>query len=118
MTNPKTIKRFHAKFTKAGKDECWLWTGAIMTKGYGAFIFDGKQEGAHRVAWILKNGPIPDGLHVLHKCDVKNCVNTNHLFLGTNADNMRDKESKGRGNHATGDRNGMRKRNNLTSPVT
>ncbi|MDG1950134.1 MAG: HNH endonuclease [bacterium] len=57
---------------------------------------------AHRAAWELESGPIPDGLHCCHHCDNPPCVNVNHLFLGTDADNMADKEAKGRGNQAKG----------------
>ena len=78
-------------------DSCWLWTGCLKKRdGYGWVGRNKKQMGAHRYAWILINGPIPDGLCVLHKCDNPPCVNPDHLFLGTQVDNIRDMQSKGR----------------------
>lgn len=76
--------------------DCWYWRGSHTNLGYGVFKALG-QVRAHRVAWVLMNGPIPKGMHVLHKCDVRCCVNPEHLFLGTHEDNMRDMVKKGRG---------------------
>jgi hypothetical protein len=81
---------------------CHLWIGGVGPKGYGRFTFDGKRVLAHRAAYTLKCGPIPAGLHVLHRCDVPMCVNVDHLFLGTQADNMRDMCAKGRHNGPRG----------------
>lgn len=77
---------------------CHLWT-AHRRNGYGRFAIDGRSYQAHRVAWELVYGPIPDGLWVLHNCpggDNPSCVNVEHLFLGTAIDNARDMASKGR----------------------
>jgi hypothetical protein len=89
--------RFWPKVNKT--DGCWEWTGALMGKGYGA-INEGGRRGrmlhAHRVAWVLTRGPIPPGLFVCHHCDNMRCVRPDHLFVGTNSENMLDCSRKGR----------------------
>lgn len=75
---------------------CWLWEGAVSSQGYGRMTFNGKNRNAHRVLWIVTHGEPPDGQLVCHKCDVRVCVNPDHLFLGTNQDNMIDMVRKGR----------------------
>lgn len=79
-----------------GLDQCWIWNGVPHGSGYSLFQANHKQVGAHIVSWVIHNGPIPIGMHVLHKCDVRTCTNISHLFLGTNKDNMDDKKRKGR----------------------
>lgn len=88
-----TIARFWQFVRKA--DGCWLWVGS-QSGGYGTFRLDGKMRKAYRIAWELTNGPIPDGLFACHRCDNPLCVNPAHLFLGTAADNNRDRHAKGR----------------------
>jgi hypothetical protein len=86
--------RFEQKIQKT--DDCWLWVSSIDNIGYGRFCLDRRNAKAHRVAWQLYRGPIENGLFVLHKCDVRNCVNPDHLFLGTQDDNIKDCVRKGR----------------------
>jgi len=77
-------------------ETCWLWQKAKDGGGYGRVGYDGKNRKAHQVAWQINFGPIPKGLSVLHRCDVRHCVNPTHLFLGTQDDNMKDCARKGR----------------------
>lgn len=92
-------ERFWPKVQHGTADECWLWTAALKESGYGQFMINSlsrKPLKAHRISWELAHGSIPDGLHVLHHCDNRRCVNPSHLFLGTNDDNIRDMIAKGR----------------------
>jgi transcriptional regulator with XRE-family HTH domain len=86
--------RFWAKVSKG--EECWEWRGTTHKDGYAQFMVAGAWYPAHRVSYTLALGPIPDGLLVCHKCDVRRCVRPDHFFLGTDADNARDKVEKGR----------------------
>lgn len=90
-------ERFWAK-VEPTDDGCWLWTGSRFPAGYGR-LRSLAERYAHRCAWMIFNGPIPDGLHVLHHCDNPPCVRPDHLWLGTPLDNMRDRDAKGRGRH-------------------
>jgi len=81
-------------------ESCWLWTAGRTGSGYGAFYPEaGTQMLAHRFAWVRANGPIPAGLQVCHRCDTPACVRLEHLFLGTAADNARDRDGKRRHVH-------------------
>lgn len=90
--------RFLEKVNKA--DGCWLWTGSKNPNGYGQIRVDKKSILTHRVSWELYKGPIPKGLFVCHHCDTPACVNPNHLFLGTQSDNIQDMLAKGRSGNA------------------
>lgn len=107
-------ERFWAKVRKS--DGCWIWTAALNPKGYGKFGVNKRTMAAHRLAYADRNGPIPDDLFVLHRCDTPSCVNPDHLFLGTQSDNLQDCKRKGRSwfythpeRAAKGDDNGSRK---------
>lgn len=77
-------------------DGCWLWLGSLDSSGYGNLGYQGRRRLAHRLAWELARGDLPEGLHVLHVCDEPRCCNPEHLRLGTHADNMGDMARKGR----------------------
>jgi len=96
--------RFNAKWVEDPVTGCHLWMASRWHDGYGKIKVNGVYRGAHRVAWILANGPIPDNALVLHRCDVHHCVRHDHLFVGTHADNMADRNAKGR--QARGERVG------------
>lgn len=101
-------KRFFAKVEKTSS--CWLWFGASDKHGYGRFLTGSRADGtrkltlSHRHSWEAVNGAIPDGLNVLHRCDVPACVNPDHLFLGSQKDNVDDMVAKSR--HSHGEANG------------
>jgi hypothetical protein len=88
--------RFDEMWTPEPNSGCWLWLANMDNSGYGRIQVKGKSKRAHRVSYELNIGPIPDGLHCLHSCDVPLCVNPSHLWLGTNLDNIADKAKKGR----------------------
>ena len=91
---PETVAHFWSKVDKTGA--CWLWRGSVSRQGYGVIQLNKRQHRAHRIAYILTHGPIAEGLFVCHRCDVRNCIRPDHLFLGTASDNTRDMLAKGR----------------------
>ncbi len=97
-SDPVVIERFWAKVDKSGT--CWLWTAGADKNGYGKFTL-AHHCGirAHRFSWTIYFGLIPVGLFVLHRCDTPACVRPDHLFLGTNADNQKDRKAKGRSDY-------------------
>ncbi len=100
----KDVQRFWIKVNKNGSvpkhcpelGQCWEWQFSKYKNGYGKFSHLRKSNYTHRISWELKNGEIPKGLCVLHKCDNPCCVNPDHLFLGTIGDNNHDRDVKGR----------------------
>lgn len=94
------MKRFDDKIEYT--DTCWLWRAGKDRWGYGQFRYKGKTRSAHRIAYKLYVGEIPEGMFVLHKCDNPICVNPKHLFLGTLKDNSQDMVKKGRNNTGKG----------------
>ncbi len=104
------LERFNEKWEPEPMSGCWLWTGCCQSDGYGHLRNQsGKMQQAHRISWELNVGEIPDGLCVLHRCDTRTCVNPKHLFLGTQADNVRDMLTKGRLVSSFGESNGWSK---------
>ena len=94
-------KEFWDRLTRCA-DGCWVWQGSRLKTGYGTLSVDGRGWRAHRLAYTLAVGPIPQGLKVLHKCDNPPCCNPDHLWLGTQGDNIRDMNVKGRARGAPG----------------
>jgi len=105
MKKQKTTKqRF---YEKTGID--WIWMGCKNNHGYGTLFVDGRHKYAHRISYEIHNGKIPNGMCVLHTCDDPACVNPEHLHLGTQKINAYERETRNRGNHVTGEKNGRSK---------
>ncbi len=99
ISSPAEI--FERNCIKGAINECWLWGAYITPYGYGQTRIGGRGSKAilaHRLSWMVNVGEIPAGMHVLHKCDNPPCCNPNHLFIGTNLDNIIDRVSKNRSN--------------------
>lgn len=94
-----TLETFYRRVPHRPVSGCWLWVGPKNWRGYGhAWDADvGRNRGTHRISFELHIGPIPPGMCVLHTCDVRHCVAPDHLWLGTHEDNVKDRDSKGRG---------------------
>lgn len=94
----ETLSRLLARVEFDTNGGCWLWSGATSSGGYGSIrpLPCEPAAPAHRLSYVVHKGSIPDGLHVCHACDVRACINPDHLWLGTRSDNMRDMLAKGR----------------------
>lgn len=92
--NAKETARFWSKVAKSSDDKCWNWIG-VTRSGYGVFTYSYITHLAHRVSYLLSFGPIPNNLFICHKCDNSRCVNPNHLYAGTQFDNMKDRNQGG-----------------------
>lgn len=90
------LQRFWEKVTKGSPDECWNWNASKDDLSYGTVFLEKKCRRAHRVVFFLSKGPFPNVLKVCHTCDNPSCCNPKHLWLGTDADNVRDRDAKGR----------------------
>ena len=108
-----TKEEFLSNAAVLGIDDCWNWLRGKEGHGYGMAWYKGKSVKANRVSWIVHNGNLPEwdgygkGICVLHKCDNPACVNPNHLFLGTQKENIKDRQAKGRTARQLGEKHGM-----------
>ncbi len=94
--HPDPHVRFMSKWVEDEVTGCWIWQGSLNDAGYGRFAHDGRSNLAHRYSYQYFNGEIPDNAFVCHSCDTPACCNPTHLWLGSQADNMRDASQKGR----------------------
>lgn len=90
------IERFYGRIERLPWSGCWIWTKGVNNTGYGSIGVGGKWQMAHRFSWESHRGNIPPGKFVLHSCDVRCCVNPEHLFIGDQRENQRDAQNKGR----------------------
>jgi hypothetical protein len=102
---PPPIKRLASRIERRGPDDCWPWTGSVSHNGYGRMYACGRSHNATRLLWSLVHGDIPQGFLICHHCDNPSCMNLRHLYLGTPADNMRDRTARGRTKGPKGERN-------------
>ena len=109
MPQPNKPEDFYRHYIVNPATGCWEWQLTPNTKGYGTFTLETKRIMAHRYSYTIHKGPIPDGLLVCHSCDVRHCVNPEHLWLGTAQANSSDMQRKGRsvGGTAKGEKHGM-----------
>jgi hypothetical protein len=96
MVKTADIEKLWRNVKVGGPTDCWPCRFSKFPSGHVGFWMEGRTHQAHRAAWLFTNGPIPEGMCVLHRCDNPPCCNPAHLFLGTRIDNVRDRDSKGR----------------------
>lgn len=111
VRDERITKLFETRVVEVTPSGCHIWTGGLNAHGYGMIRMGTKHLRAHRIAWEAANGPIPEGLGLMHSCDVRCCVNPSHLTPATQADNMHDMFAKGRGRipNVRGERQGAAK---------
>lgn len=90
------IKNIIINKTERNENNCWIWKGAMHKQGYGYLRFKMKNQLVHRICWIIFKGDIPEDMKVCHRCDTPQCCNPDHLFIGTQKDNMLDRKLKGK----------------------
>jgi len=109
LAKPITKERIEKKVLRIPEAGCWVWMGATQVRGYGEIVSNNRKHLAHRASYEAFVGKIPKGMYVCHACDNVACVNPNHLFLGTQKQNLQDMASKGRSTR--GEKNPMAKLN-------
>ena len=102
-------ERFWTKVIKSSSEKCWLWQAFVNPDGYGQFRYKDRMVNAHRISWKLSGNSISNGEVICHKCDNPSCVNPKHLFSGTQTDNIKDMDNKGRRGSAIGEKSGRSK---------
>jgi len=113
-----TWRRFWTSIRPRPDNGCWMWTRGCFSSGYGQFRLRHKKWRTHRLMWLTIHGSIPDGMCVCHTCDNPACVNPAHLFIGTHADNARDRERKGRHPHGPNPKHGRPGASNPAAKMT
>lgn len=104
LTNPAEMRQRLASKVTVTASGCHEWGGFIDPKGYGTLSYRNANVRAHRLAYAAHLGPVPDNMQVCHRCDNRRCINPDHLFLGTNRDNINDMVAKGRSRGRRGPR--------------
>jgi hypothetical protein len=104
---PATETEFWGRMSPEPNTGCWLWTGTVLHYGHGVIQIRKKAWQAHRLAWTLARGPIPEGAFVCHRCNVPACCNPDHLYIGDAQTNQRDVDESG--HRAKGERQGLSK---------